>query len=484
MSQHAQKFVHRRLKDGVFFVVFMALFCGCALMFHINPLHSSSPNLADGRAAFILQAQAWLHGHLNISIKMHDAIVLNGKVYIVFPPLPALLMAPFIALLGDKFSDIWFTWIFAALNIILLFRTLETLRVRRITSRTPLENLIIALTFGFGTIALWLSLGGAVWFTAQIISTFGIMITLHSTFSKRWSLATLGVGIVLLTRTSEVLIGIVPLVAYLRDLGMGRRVQQQWHFLPRYRPSLRELTLALVPFAVALLILVVRNKLYFNGFLSTGYDIQQRQDYPAVQYGLISWHYIWPNFVVDLLNLPSFSFANLFDTKPHLDLLSHGMGTSIFFSTPLLAIFLFAPQGKTASPWLRYTLWITAALLLLPVLLYSYEGWVQVGARYLLPLYPLLFLLLALRAAPLDTRWIGLAGLSVFINLLLAHAFWAGEPGRLFAIGAAGVVLLACAGAIIALRRQRQYPEKLAPATIPTEPAGNDESTEKLSAVR
>ncbi|MEO9028735.1 MAG: hypothetical protein ABI413_07975 [Ktedonobacteraceae bacterium] len=455
-----QKFLRRRLNDGIFFVMLMVALGGFALALHIDPTHPSAPYPSGGQVNLILQAQAWLHGRLDIGISVHDTIILKSKVYVIYPPLPALLMVPFIAVLGDRFSDIWFTWVFAALNIILLFRTLEVMRVHRITTRTALENGIMALTFGFGTIALWLCLGGRVWFTSQTISIVGIMLTLHSTLSRRWPMATLSVGMVMLTRTSEVLIGLVPLVVYLHDLGVGRRDQDRWHWLPQRWPSLRELAVTLIPFVGALLIFLVHNKLYFGSLLSTGYDIQNQQNYPEIKYGVIGWHYIWPNFVIDFLRWPSFSFTSPFDVHPQPDLQVGGIGTSIFFSTPLLAIFLFAPQGKTLQSWLRNTLWVTVALMLLTVLTFCAAGWSQVGARYLFPLYPLLFLLLAQRAALLDTRWISLAGLSIFINLLLARTFWYKAPSATFTITSAGIVLISCVIALIMLRIQRQQEDK------------------------
>ncbi len=268
---------------------------------------------------------------------------------------------------------------------------------------------------------------------------------------------------VVLTRTSDALIGIVPLVVYLHDLGIGRRTQNQWHLLPQRWPSVRELTVTLAPFAVALLIYLVHNKLYFGNPLSTGFDIQNQQNYPGIKYGVLSWHYIWPNFVVDFLRWPAFNFSGALDLHPQPDLFSSGVGTSIFFSTPLLVVFLSAPQGKTPQTWLRNTFWVTVALMLLSVLLYCTTGWNQVGSRYLFGLYPLLFLLLAQRAAPLDMRWIGLAGLSVFINLLLARTFWEGAPGNVFVAASAGIVLVVCAIAIILLRRQKQQREEVAP---------------------
>ena len=473
-----QKFLRRRLNDGIFFVVLMVLLGGFALYLRIDVMH---PVNVDGNN-LILQAQAWLHGHLDIAVRIHDSILIGGKIYIVYPPLPALLMVPFVAILGNNFSDVWFTWAFAALNIVLLFRTLEVMRVWRITNRLALENLILALTFGFGTIALWLCLGGKVWFTVQTISVFGILLTLHSTLSRRWPLATLGVGMVMLTRTSDALIGIVPLIVYLHDLGIGRRMQGRWHFLPQRWPSVHELMVTLAPFTAALLIYLVHNKLYFGNPLSTGFDIQNQQNYPAIKYGILSWHYIWPNFVVDFLRWPAFNFSGALDLYPKPDLFSSGVGTSIFFSTPLLVIFLSAPQGKTLQSWLRNTFWVTVAIMLLTVLLYCTTGWNQVGSRYLFGFYPLLFLLLAQRAAPLDIRWISLAGLSIFINLLLARTFWEETPGNVFVVGSAGIVFVACTIAIILLRRQKQQCEEvapLAPTMVPAEFVHSDASTVK-----
>ncbi len=289
---------------------------------------------------------------------------------------------------------------------------------------------------------------------------------------------------VVLTRTSEVLIGIVPLVVYLHDLGIGRRTQDQWRFLPQRWPSVRELTVTLAPFAVALLILLVHNKLYFGDPLGTGYDIHNRQDTMHFKYGIVSWHYIWPNFVVDFLRWPSFYFSAINDVSPRPDLVIDGIGTNMFFSTPLLAIFLFAPQGKTAQTWLRNTFWVTVAILLVSILSFQAAGGAQVGARYVFPLYPLLFLLMAQRAAPLDTRWISLAGVSVFINLLLARTFWEGAPGNVFVAGSAAAVLVVCVIAIILLRRQKRQLEEiapLAPAIVPDEFARSDEATAKLN---
>lgn len=477
-----QAFLRRRLADLLFFVILMVALGVFAHILHIRPVYvpgASGTNL-------ILQAQAWLRGRLDIGFPIHDSIVLHGKYYIIYPPLPALLMVPFIAVLGNHFSDVWFTWAFAALNIILVFRALEVMRVRQITRRTPLENAILALTFGFGTIALWLALGGRVWFTLQVVSVFGIFITLHSTLSRHWPLATLGLGIVVLSRTSDALVGLFPLVVYLYDLGVGQRVQNKRRWWPQRWPALRELALTLAPFVVALAIFLIHNQLYFGNMLSSGYDIQNQQDYPDIKYGLLSWHYLWPNIVVAFLRGPAFHFTGLTDVNPQMDLFIDSMGTSIFFTTPLMALFIFAAQGKTAHAWLRRALWATVGVMLLAILLFCAEGWSQVGARYLFGIYPPLFLLLAMRAAPLDTRWISLAGLGVFVNLLLAYVFWMHkEPGHKFILASGLTVVCACTLALFLLHRQKspQTQGEAVTQAASTVPEFADEPTDKLLVV-
>src|SRR6185437_5466587 len=178
-----------------------------------------------------------------------------------------------------------------------------------------------------------------------------------------------------------------------------------------------------VPFGIALALWMLRNQLYFGHPLSSGYDLQIQQDYPQIRYGLMSWRYVWPNFVVDFLNMPAFSFKTPYDVLPLGDLLRAGNGTSIFFTTPLFLTF-FASVRSHAPRWLRLTLWACVALLVVFSLFWNLTGWYQVGARYLFDAYPYLFVLLAMRGERIGWRWLTLACLGALVNLALANVFW------------------------------------------------------------
>ncbi len=411
--------------DMTLFAGMLIFYALLAAMFHLTVLKASH------EPHFIAQAQALLQGRLDVTgLVGYDYVSVQGKSYLVYPPLPALLMFPFVAVLGSHFSDVWFTWLAGAANVVLTYRLLEAMRLRDWTQRTKRENAIIAAVFGVGTIALWLALGGEVWFTAQTLAITGLLVMLYGTVMQRWWLASLGVGAALLTRSPDVLAGLFVLVAFARAYGVGvpngnttGNFWQRFHWSPERLPSIVALAGLVVPFMIALGVFLARNQLFFGSLLNTGYSLQIQQHYPQIKYGLLSWHYIWPNFVADFLNLPTFHFSSPYDTIPRLDLYLNGNGSSIFFTTPLFLLF-FLPSGRVAQPWVRVTLWVIVAILVMFTLMWNLTGWVQVGARYLFDVYPFLIMLLAMRAEGITRRWLVLAVFGVVVNIALASTFW------------------------------------------------------------
>lgn len=524
----------------------VALALGAAMVGYLAALaaifHQHAETISFA-AHFVEQAKSWLHGRLDVPGWLgHDLVLINGKDYIVYPPAPALLIVPFVALLGDHFSDIWFGWLADGANIALLYHLLQAMARAGWTRRTWRENVIIAVTFGIGTIALWLAIGGAVWFTAQtLVITFTLLLLL-GVVRRQWWLASLGLGALFLTRTPDALGAIVLVAAVLAPVSgtlalvgsRGKRGHASEQFQRHDRPLLTVLPLSAqwqgigsattathqpeasvsgrehaawriidmeaeeerqptamhaainqagnavaeigratqaitasstatpaeaniftllmdalaaarawvqdgmararrlgmrvyialgVPFGLAVVIWLIHNQLYFGHPFSSGYDLQIQQDYPNIRYGLLSWHYIWPNFAVDFLNVPTFVFNTPYDLHPAIDWLRGGNGTSIFFTTPLFLLFFF-PARSHLPEWARLALWVTVALLTIFTLFWNLTGYLQVGARYLFDAYPYLFVLLAARGGRINWRWLTLAALGSSINLVLAKTFW------------------------------------------------------------
>ena len=79
---------------------------------------------------FVYQADAFLRGQLSLALpppNLNDWVLSNGRWYVSFPPFPAVLMAPFVAVCGFTFNEVLFTLVFGALNVPLLYALLRRL---------------------------------------------------------------------------------------------------------------------------------------------------------------------------------------------------------------------------------------------------------------------------------------------------------------------------------------------------------------------
>ncbi|HEY7127927.1 MAG TPA: hypothetical protein VH540_28615 [Ktedonobacterales bacterium] len=397
---------------------------------HIDPFAPSGSN------HFVYQAQSLLQGRLDIApyVGAHnppnnntDIILVHGKHYIVYPPFPAILMMPLVAIFGLGLSDIFFTQVFSALNIALLFWLLELLRTSGRSRRTFQQNFALCVFFFIGTINFFLSLGGTMWFTAHIVATTCTLGCLLFAFKRRYVLSAICLGCAFLTRAPAIVGLPVLLYLFLEQETGAARLKEMIRAL-RARLPWRKLVVALVPLAVTLLLFLARNTLAFGNPLESGYTFLVQQKYTEVRYGVVGLHYIWPDFVVNFLSFPSFTFRDAFDISPQLNLMpNNGIGLSVFATTPLF-LYLFFSRNRTPSP-LRKALWVSVGLLVAAALLYHAAGWIQFGARYLFEGYVYAFLLLALSELEMGWRFYLLGVAGILINLLGAQAFWGSLPG-------------------------------------------------------
>ncbi|HEX8037208.1 MAG TPA: hypothetical protein VF510_25360, partial [Ktedonobacterales bacterium] len=151
---------------ALLFLIALASLLALELLFKIHPTGvSNAPH-------FIFQAESFLQGRWDldhVTSRTVDVITLHGKYYIVYPPFPAIVLLPFVAIWGLHTSDILFTTLLAALNFPLLYLLFEQARASGLTRRSHLANASFSVVFFYGTLNLWLSLGGNMWFTAHIL---------------------------------------------------------------------------------------------------------------------------------------------------------------------------------------------------------------------------------------------------------------------------------------------------------------------------
>ena len=61
-----------------------------------------------GQNHFVYLADAFLHGKLGVSgggTVLAEIVPFNGNYYVVYPPMPAVLLLPFVALFGTSFDQ-------------------------------------------------------------------------------------------------------------------------------------------------------------------------------------------------------------------------------------------------------------------------------------------------------------------------------------------------------------------------------------------
>jgi hypothetical protein len=140
---------------------------------------ASNPARPDFYDHFVWQAHAFLQGRAEIEWPVtsgahqngyfQDVLPLEGKGYALlpFPPLPALVLVPFVAVFGLSTNAAVVAAVLGALNVALCWVMLLSISPRREAA------LLGTLFYGFGTVAWYAAMLGSTWFLAHVVaSTF------------------------------------------------------------------------------------------------------------------------------------------------------------------------------------------------------------------------------------------------------------------------------------------------------------------------
>jgi hypothetical protein len=367
---------------------------------------------------FIYQADAWLHGQLHLRVPppdLNDWARVGDRWYVSFPPGPALLMLPGVALFGFEYVDVSFTVLFAALNVLLFFLVLERLRRSGDSPRTRAENAGLALLFAFGTIAFSCSIRGEVWFTAEVLGvTATCLFLLAAHRAAHPLLAGLAWSFAAVTRTPlafTAVFFVAEVVAGGGTLAEGVRQPSTWRD-PARRRKLLFFALGAAPL---LAFAAWTNWARFGspGDFGHAHFFANRVNADIQRHGLFSLHYLGKQLRAAFLRLPRFQDGRL---------TYHPDGMSLLVTTPLFLL-LLAPRE---TPRLHLPLWLTVAATALPGFLYQNTGYVQFGYRFSLDYTPYLFLLLAVGARPMTKGFWALALAGVAVNTWGALVFAGG----------------------------------------------------------
>ena len=340
--------------------------------------------------------------------------------YVSFPPFPAVLMIPQVALSGQHANDVLTTVLLAALILPLFFTILRRIREEELSSRDVSDDIWLTISFAFGTVLFFCAVQGRVWFTAHVIGVLLALCYVRSAIgAKHPLLAGLFLGLATMTRVPmafmfpffaleawRVYRGVFTLTTI---FGTDAKAQ--------LRALLKSYALFALPVVIVAICAMLYNHARFDSFLEFGHSyLDVRQQFNIETKGMFSLDYLSRNLSVAFTLLPDLS-----TTLPSIKISGHGM--AMWLTSPILFLLLWP---KTRGSF-HTSLWITVACVAIPTFLYQNTGWVQFGYRFALDYMPFLYLLISVGNRKFTPVVKGLMIFAIIFNLFGAITFGDGK---------------------------------------------------------
>lgn len=329
----------------------------------------------------------------------------DGRWYVAYPPMPAILALPFVAVFGREFPAQVYSSLYAGLAVGLVYLVLGRLSLSlRIRDRLGLTT-----AFAFGTVFWFTSIGGSAWYFAHVsaVLLFAASVLCALTRRSAW-LAGLLLGLAALCRLP---VGLAlpfvlaaqlgfPGVAALRSIDRGLLARTGIVFgLGLAIPAVAYIAFNLVRWGTIL----DQSYVAIPGVL---------EDPIYAKHGILSTWYI-PRNLFALL----FRSWNYVDDAPWLQPSWWGLG--IFLTTPL---YLWLLKARPRTPIVAWAL-VATALVSIPIITHGNVGITQFGYRFSLDFQLLLFVILATVIA---SGWSRLAAAAAVASIVFCgYAVWA-----------------------------------------------------------
>ncbi len=332
-------------------------------------------NLTYFAEHFVYLANSFIHLRLDIfpTGYIDDPVIHNGKIYVAFPPFPALLMIPLSLIFRTDFHDFIFQILLGSLNIALFYKLSERyLQIIKI-SASKFYKILIPLIFGFGTVHLSILHFEGVWYVAHTVSVAFLLLAIIESLERgRPFLVGLFWSFSIMTRFHLILAFPYFISRVLEGALLSRK-------------NIKRIFLLFIPVFSVLFFMGVYNYLRFGDFKDMGY-LKMRLNEPYSEYikdGQFNFKFLSKNLYYMFFAPPKFQREFPF-FKPD----PWGMG--IIFCSPILLI-LYRSFLKKSIPLFS---WISIFLISIPILLYYTTGGAQFGYRFIMDFLPFLVILI------------------------------------------------------------------------------------------
>lgn len=369
-----------------------------------------------GSNSYALLADAFLNGRLHTTDCFDgDCALFEDQIFVMFPPVPAIIALPFVALSGIDFSGFVLLSILASgLSVFLWWQIFSSLQVARGIAIWLLLGLAFATPLYFVTIR-----GDGIWFFAQSIGFLFTTLAIHQVV-RGGSLVAAGLCIGLAFLCRQMIVFYLPFLFALT-------LRSNEPLISFSRASIVRVLKLGLPVAAAIGVYLVYNYARFGDPMQTGYPYMMGADVleggGAINYRLAE-HGLWSSAYV------LFNTLYLFVQGFHLEFGGNAMldavgldrsGTSLLAASPFVLLAFFTPLRRPVVIGI-----VTILAMVLPMLFYHSNGFSQLNVqRYVLDWLPILFYMLALAVTDKDKNALALLvtygiGLNVVTMGLLA----------------------------------------------------------------
>lgn len=340
--------------------------------------------------------------------------------FVSFPPFPALVALPAVAVLGPNMPDRAFWGLLAGLGPALLFVLLGALRESGRSTRTVREDLALTALFAFGTVYYFVAVQGTVWFAAHVVAT--PLLCLYMLFSldaRRPVLAGLMLGLAFMTRATTAFLVVFFVIEALEAARATSAVREggdeavwwqrtiTWARGVDVRVAARSLSLFAVPILMIGFIAMWMNHARFEDPFEFGHTYLQIYWRDRIErWGLFNYHYFAKNLSVYVAGLPWLSAH-----PPYITVSRHGL--ALWFTTPAL-LWIFFPRARVSPTMVG--LFAAAGVVAVLNLCYQNSGWEQFGYRFALDYMVLCFALLAIGGRRLGVGFYALLVFAIAVN--------------------------------------------------------------------
>jgi hypothetical protein len=338
---------------------------------------------------FVDLGRSFIHGNLelrsginnNLPVSDYDASPYNGKVYWPLGPFPAMVLTPFI-IISDYLNLHIDQGLYTFVSMILIFFAIY--KVARKFDYTSVDSSILAGAFCFSTSVLFTAMFPSSWYYAQVLSTACICMGIYEYFYKNRPIVVgTWMAFALLTRLTAGLGIVAFIVLCLIEAKNSKKI----------RSAIEYLSKLILPFVIAIIILMLYNFARFDSPFESGYNIQKLYTtslHENREIGLLSLQHFPTNIYYAFFAAPN---TVLKKTTPASQVLTYpyikpnSWGMSMFFISPyLLMLFMFAYKDRISKVFL-----FTSAMIAIPIFLYYGIGLSQIGYRYGLDFLPFIF---------------------------------------------------------------------------------------------